>query len=267
MMTSLGSYPTFLSKLRRWLLACCGFSLMMTGCSGSAADKPINAGTFQVDIEVWRVLAPGDTAGDGANFGCRLTNQDISAIINKLVANGHIYGGSTRFNWNGQIRLIVNTYDQPQFEFRVKPVGSFELWLDDNTSVGFVTNRINIYFTGAYTFVGDMDFANGAAATDPSEGTASSIPFRKIVINDFGGGVSFGSNAATIIVSNVAEHEMAHYLARFRGRTLGVPPNTRMYGAPTEHTTSGNCILSTSAAPPLVIPGSVTTSGTEPYEI
>lgn len=244
------------------------FVFGLQGCRSSSADAPINAGTFMVDIKVWRVLAQGEDAGNGGNFGCRLTDSEINFIVNRLRTNASIFGGSTQFVWDGIIGLVRNNYDSPQEPTRVKPIESLEWWLDnlDSLATGFTTNKVNIYFTGAYTFVGGFDFANGAGTTDPSEGSSSSIPYRKIVINDFGGGISFGSGFATIVASNVIEHEMAHYLARFRGRTLGISPNVRMYGQNNEHA-NGNTLLSPSSLPPLSIPGSITTTNTELYEI
>ncbi|MCH8851794.1 MAG: hypothetical protein IID41_03985 [Planctomycetes bacterium] len=70
---------------------------------------------------------------------------------------------------------------------------------------------------------------------------------------------------------NIIEHEMTHFLARFKSRTFGQPPNQRVYFGDEHIAPGSNNILTpgivNNQPHPLVIPGAANQPGTETFEI
>lgn len=95
--------------------------------------------------------------------------------------------------------------------------------------------------------------------------------FPHFFVNDGGRGLQSGfvpgREPAQVISFHTLEHEMTHYLARFRNLTFGSGPSSRTYDSG-EHVPAGsNNVLSLDLVNPLVIPGSDSDIATEKGQI
>lgn len=266
----------FSLRLRLFTIWVC--ILCLGGCSGTTST--INPGTGNVDIKVWVVLGQDDFFGDRGNDGCRLNAQEIRDRIQSLQNNAIVFGPNATFNWDDQFNIVIDT-DLPfvgrtqSSSFWVSPV--YNLWQQGRWD----SQKINIYFVGNVQPTGKTA-RSFAATVEPFQGAFSEIP-AFIFIND--GGFDeingfhpdfpppVGLNRRTI------EHEMAHYLSRFAGRTFDSGgKNPRTYDPNTEHAALGSNNLL--AQPPIPIlnfpefqyrlripPGDVDSPGTEMFEI
>lgn len=254
-----------------WLGIC---AAVMSGCATS--QRAIDAGTGTVTLKVWRVLAPEDVIGGEGNWGCRLTDVQIQALVQRLQSNASIFGGNTTYAWDGLISTFTNGFEQPNFASpRRSDLAKLFEWIDMAPSSTWSSSRVNVYFSGNYVIFGATTITSFWGATiDPAGHSAAAGFYRSITIND-GGFTDFGTRVPLHERYSTLEHEMCHYLARFQSRTFSVPPPSRMYDAG-EHTVSGaNNLLrgglnepdGSSPPVPLVIPGTIDSSGTEQKEV
>jgi len=146
----------------------------------------------------------------------------------------------------------------------------FEEWHDDVVVGNWDSQKINIYFVGnVQTNVNDPDRAAGLTS-DPEQAPGLNLPRAVIIINDGGfdqnSGFAPQYSPSTSLTYNILEHEMAHYLARFRNRTI----NGTTYNLGEHAPANTNNILNDGRPPPAkpaVIPGRATQAGTEKFEI
>lgn len=260
-------------------------ALLLGGCLSGSGSKPINPGTGQIDIQVWRVLAPLDVPGNRGNQGCRLFDGEITQIVTGLQQNAPMFGGSTRFLWNGSVNnLVLDEFDAGYCTGPGRRICSprlvhdavFNLWLF--SFPGWAENKINVYFCGD---IKDPGLEKPAVdlwglTYDPGVHSiyAFSPTFRCIIMNDGGFATQSGFDFLTSKNGHVLQHEATHYLARFDSQCFTGPSGTRCYDAGEHDNVSLNHILlpSLNEGPPLVplplkIPGGIATPGTELFQV
>lgn|GEM_PF-5168851 len=269
----------------------------LAACSGTG--RPINPGSGVIKIKAWRILAINDHPGEITNQGSRLTNLDISQIINALQANApQLYGQNVSFQWDGIVRDRVNTMI-PINAGAMRAGLLCRLFVPSNniwTQNSWDTKAVNIYFVGRLEPqtppsqvpndcpMPPMVSLTIGATLDPGTpvntvfGTTFLDTFTDIppfiMLNDRGCNSFFSlcEAPALTIKEHALEHEMTHYLAHFNSRTFGQPPMTRMYTSG-EHITDpmANNILRPSVSKmnplPLVIPGTAQPASEELGEI
>lgn len=223
-----------------------------------------------------RFLAPNDFVGSQGNWGCRLTDSQIMQAVSELQSSGWIFGGNTRFVWDGMITTFVNEIDGPPAppnQGRGNDLSQLLFWIDMAPSATWSSNRINIYFAGNY-LSGIQGF--WGATFDPAVHSPSAGIYRLIVLNDGGFGEGFGVRELLSRFYNVAEHEMCHYLGRFRNRTFMILGSPRTYNSGEHinppHTDNllrdGGLSQGGNSPPyPLVVPGLSAVNGTEKNEV
>lgn len=192
----------------RYSAVICCLSWLASGCE----RDPVNPGTGQIDIAVWRVLATGEQPGLVWNDGCRLTDSDILAYIEQLEHNVFIFGG-------GEFYLVyLDDIVDPgllPFQSRTRKTTEFyqavitrpENWLDD---------AINIYFVGNVQPTLSLHTEQWAESVDPAD-TVPNEPWPYILVNDGGWNRpdGFADDPARFRAFHILEHEMTHFLARF----------------------------------------------------
>ncbi|MEO0477448.1 MAG: hypothetical protein AAF085_16005, partial [Planctomycetota bacterium] len=65
----------------------------------------LNPGTFEVDLNVFAIVGSGETLGNRGNDGCRLTDSEITQIMQQAIDNASVFGANTQFNWDGNINV------------------------------------------------------------------------------------------------------------------------------------------------------------------
>lgn len=246
---------------------CLALLLIAIGASCVAcSSKPINPGTGQIDVFVWRVFADsGDSPGSYYNVGCRLSDAEITDIVNQLISNASVYGNNTSIVWDGNVQDMVNGY---HLGTRTTDSGWLQEWIDASPAARWRDGKINIYFTGNYTTSGGLIWGQ---TWDPPQHSPAFGTRKLILINDGGfPSLPYGLKAPMQIIDfRILEHEFEHYLGRFQNRSFG-PPNARRAYDASEHTSDPNNLLRSGGAPPafpLVIPGSSGDHSTEKGEI
>ena len=151
--------------------------------------------------------------------------------------------------------------------------GPIDEWDDDIVLDNWASNRVNVYFVGN---VQNEEFVDPPAigkSVDPRDALFRFPDSPFIILNDGGFFLSQGFftdyEPQQVLAYNVAEHEMAHYLARFDNRTFSQPPNQRSYDSG-EHTTQRSNLLwggTPTDGIGLNIPGRADESDTESIEI
>lgn len=132
--------------------ACCRLSILapvlamlpltgFVGCGGSGSNTSALPG--RIDVKVWRVLATGDTVGHLDNFGCRLSDSDIVALVGSLRGNAFVFGGGTNFNWNGTITTFVNGKDQPNPFIREPAIQNLADWIEMAPGATWRSDSVN----------------------------------------------------------------------------------------------------------------------------
>ena len=249
----------------------CSVSIIAAGSLGgcSSSPDPINPETGVVDLKVWVVLASGESVGGFNNFGCRLSQADMTAIVQQLIGNSSVYGGNTTFNWDGTITSMTDLFIPPNFNPRAYTVNSLWYAIDFPASPTHNSQKLNVYFGGNYT---DPLGTLRGGTHDPNEAQALPSPFDRplIFIND--GDSSNGccnGEVALITQNNILEHEMEHYLARFVLRCFA-PDLSRCYNEGEHIMTQLTNLIRDGVTPPayiLYIPGVSANLATEKGEI
>ncbi len=260
-----------------------GLVLALTGCA-TYQGHVIDPGTNQIQLHVYIMVHSNDTVGFRNNVGCRLSENEVNAVVNKMIDHQAIYGTGTKFLYDAATDLQIFSWNwQGTSQHR---------WFGQDV-MGLVLeagywdpNAINIYFVGYDTGDAPQSVVYGLT-TDPA-GTGLPITAPIIVIND-GGYVSgdgfativgnFEDNPQRLLDANTLSHEMAHYLGRFANRTI----QDRKYDS-NEHALLNfgdgrHALLRTggrydqSVSPPIFTPydlnihGDETNPGNEKYEI
>lgn len=197
--------------------------LLAPGCERSRGA--VNAQTQQIPLKVWRFLAPGESPGSPSNRGCRLTDADVQAFVAQLQSNAvGLYGGRTQFLWDqaitdfvdgqGGVPRIIPTSGSRE----INPASAFWTTLSQRDDV-WTANVLNVYFVGR--LAGVNAFTVDPALADCEE---DNNPLRQfspmIVYRDGGDDILDGWDAdrlpAIQLAWHVLEHEMTHYLGRFK---------------------------------------------------
>lgn len=248
----------------------CALSLLCTpaGCKRNEGQ----ATSATVPLKVWVVLGIGEGTGDRSNLGCRLTVGEIRQRIEHLQSNSSLYGPNTEFVWSPSTPTEVFLYIEP--DNRTVDLNDF---FNQLVVFNWQQGRINIYFAGNVQEDRNVPIGFIGHALDPQEiaGIGRSESF--ILLNDGGFGDPSGFavdpntglllSPSNVTGANVLEHEMAHYLARFKNRMFGQAPNIRVYSN-FEHALPGSNNLLRPALPfPLIIPGTSSQPNTEKFEI
>lgn len=193
----------------------------LVGCGASAILA--NTPTFDVPIKVWRVQDVGwDVHGDTGNFGCRLSDAEITTLMNQILNNDMFFMGfQSRLVWDNSITDV----DDPSIHFNREQNGSaLQIAIFNLQDAGVVIpepNSINVFFSGDYFAGIPSAMTDVAGATiNPSNIPTNHRLFPGIIfVNDFGDDDPPGFPAKDLdkIQSRLtAEHEVAHYLARFQ---------------------------------------------------
>ncbi len=191
--------------------------IIFGGCV--AGSKLINTGSSAITLKVWVILKSAEPIGDTQNEGCRLTIQEMTAIIEQLQSSASMYGTNVQILWNGTIEEVRDNFlpDRGGFSAATFSADVLRAILDNGPA--FEPAAINIYFGGDYHLVSNPPFGQFAlgATFDPATGST----FPAVIINDGGFDNFQGSDPQLIQDLQTVEHEMTHYLARFENRTFG----------------------------------------------
>ena len=214
------------------------------------------------------MLGVGESIGNTGNKGCRLSTNQIRDRIEQLQANASLYGRNLTFTWSPT--TPTQAQDPALLPFGGERTQEFIQWHQRVVANNWDSNKINIYFVGnVQTNVNDEERTIGLAS-DPLAAQGLNSQRAAIVINDGGFGASSGfrpnHSPSQVLSYNVTEHEMTHYLARFRNRTI----NGTFYNIGEHAPANSNNILWDVRPPPanpLVVPGGASQAGTEKFEI
>lgn len=244
------------------VLALCGLFTLVTGCSSSR--DPVMPGTDQIPLKVWVVLGPQESIGGSGNKGSRLSESEIQAFVDQLNSNADaLFGPNVTFVWDPSNPTIARDNSLLPFQARERTFNEFidNVIFDQDA---WEVDHLNIYFVGNVQLVPNA--TNLAGTEDPYDANQDDVsPF--ILVNDggFNQGIGFQTQPQQVRDWHILEHEMTHYLARFRNETI----NGHTYDAMEHVGNNANNILTPDVPPshPLVIPGAYNQAGTEKKEI
>jgi len=199
-------------------------AVVLTG--GCGGGKALNPGTFEVDLRVVAIVGSGESLGNAGNDGCRLSQAEITAIMQQAINNASVFGANTQFNWDGTVNVRTD-FNSGNYG-RAGTVSDFQFLLlfpQFEPDPSF----INIYFMGNFANPGSPVFG---AAIEPQ--VAGQFSPGYVRIND--GGFQFGAaDPATLQSQLILEHELGHYLGNSVwapnrvGQTFGTGAGQRVY--------------------------------------
>ncbi len=197
--------------------------LSLHGCrQESPRTSPVEPGTRQDSLKVWVIMGslPNEVIGRRQNAGCRLTSQELMNHIGDLQADASFFGNGTTFPWDGQFNIVnfsnLIIFDTngnrrrngDQFEEEV--FGAQNKW---------TAGHVNVYFCGAIDPDNDSTNDPGNIPAPGFNRDPQFFPRPYIVINDGGPWNAAGWSAHAD--DRILEHEMTHFMGRFKNRTFG----------------------------------------------
>lgn len=237
------------ARVSNCLLVCVVVCLppTLTGC-GHPRKPTFTLSPVTVPVMVYQVITLGDNPNGGvSNTGCRLTKLEIEEYMLRLQLNAHsLYGAPIVFDWSpSQLREVVHN----ELYFRDGRTSSLaEEFYPEVVMWHWEAQYINIYFVADVQIPPYSTPALGLCV-DPAEAWSFFPPFASIIIND--GGFDQDYVYETHWDDYVLEHEMTHFLARFRNQTVNGTYYDDDEHAPPEEWN----ILAGGGVTPLVLPG------------
>ena len=159
-------------------------------------------------------LAPGDTIGNRANLGCRLTQSEIQSYLLELEAFAkQKFGVGVDLQWNSPPQVFEDDF------LLGRPVFRVQAFLDGvrYNDPGYTHSKLNIYFAGWILPQNPAHPQNSlrAFALDPT-GWANSGNPNLILINDLDYGSQQPPGVNPYYTANywIQCHEFCHYMLR-----------------------------------------------------
>jgi len=214
---------------------------------------PVCVWVVPADNEV--IEEEGVAAQHRANRGCRFTETELTARVALLQSHASMYGPRVYFLWDGSFCDIYSSALRLQTG-RIMTDMSF---LFNIRLPYYEEGVINVYFAGCVN-----DPLSLGQTLDPGEEGAY------ILLNDGGGAAEPGFGLMPpdeSLTWYALEHEMTHYLARFKERCYPLPYGPRCYSRREHVPTGQNNVLAEYGPWKLILPGDFDNVSTEKGEI
>lgn len=225
------------------------FCTLLVGCGGGGSTKPVAEITSDVELRILRVIGGSEDVGDQFNEGNRMTDAEITDIVEKaVIARSKVYGPNTNFTWDGN---IINLRANPSFMTRgdgtALPVDNFYQFIATGPVGGPDPTKLSIYFAGCYVTPFGTNF--NAVTQNPSRAGGNGIsPPGYILVLDQELPTDFGGVETQNRIDKITLiHEVGHYLGRWTSPDM-VGQNTYFAGHPTMPVPAGHVMRADAAS-------------------